>query len=72
MEDFLRALRSEYSAPLAIEPRHPTWAQGEVEQVLKQLHIAGVAADPPLITERVLAAGDRAVSYYRLHGNGVP
>lgn len=69
VEDFLRELRSEYSAPLAIEPRHPTWAQGEVEQLLKHLNIARVAADPPLITERVLAAGDRAVSYYRLHGN---
>ena len=69
VEDFLRDLRSEYGAALAIEPRHPTWAQGEVEQLLKQLHIARVAADPPLITDRVMAAGDRAVSYYRLHGN---
>lgn len=69
VEDFLRELRSEYNAAMAIEPRHPTWAQGEVEQVLRQLGIARLAADPPLITERVLAAGDRAVSYYRLHGN---
>lgn len=54
---------------MAIEPRHPTWAKGEVEQVLRQLRIARVAADLPLITECLLSAVDRALSYYRMHGN---
>jgi len=68
-EEFLRELVSVHKGPLAIEPRHISWAQGSVEQLLKHLGIARVAADPPLITDHVLAAGDRTRSYYRFHGN---
>jgi uncharacterized protein YecE (DUF72 family) len=68
-EVFLRDLASEYAGAIAVEPRHPSWAQGSVEQLLQQLRMARVAADPPLITERVIAGGDRALSYYRFHGN---
>jgi len=69
VEEFLRTLASEYQGALAVEPRHPSWIHGGVEQLLRQLRMARVAADPPLITEHVLAAGDRSISYYRFHGN---
>ncbi len=68
-EMFLRDLASEYDGSLAVEPRHPSWAEGAAEQLLRQLRMARVAADPPLITDRVLAAGDIALRYYRFHGN---
>jgi uncharacterized protein YecE (DUF72 family) len=68
-EEFLRTLASEFTGAVAVEPRHPSWAQGNAEQLLRQLRMARVAADPPLITDRVLAAGDRRLSYFRFHGN---
>lgn len=67
-EDFLRALREVYSGALVVEPRHPTWNSAEVEKVLKETRIGGVAADPPLLSEILEPYGDRSQVYYRLHG----
>ena len=66
-ERFLRILISEYTGPVAMEPRHLSWNYGGVEQLLREVRIARVMADPPLITDNVLATGDRTMSYYRLH-----
>jgi uncharacterized protein YecE (DUF72 family) len=39
-------LRGMYEGPIAIEPRHLSWFAEEVDQLLTQLQIARVAADP--------------------------
>jgi uncharacterized protein YecE (DUF72 family) len=45
-EAFFRALRARYAGPLALEPRHATWGADAPEQLLRELGIARVAADP--------------------------
>jgi len=69
VEETLRIVRSKYAGALVVEPRHPSWATGEAEKLLRQERMGRVAADPPLVQGELLPGGDTAVCYYRLHGN---
>src|SRR3954464_4905484 len=46
---FLRGLRERVRGGLVCEPRHRSWFTPEVEALLRELHIARVAADPALV-----------------------
>ncbi|MEO8589962.1 MAG: DUF72 domain-containing protein [Flavobacteriales bacterium] len=67
-EDFLSAFREFYNGPVALEPRHPSWAQPSVTRLLEHAQVARVAADPPLVTDAIEPGGDRSLVYFRLHG----
>jgi uncharacterized protein YecE (DUF72 family) len=64
----LRALVS-VSIDVACEPRHPSWFTPEAEDLLRELSVARVAADPARVPEAAEPGGWRGLSYYRLHGS---
>ncbi|HEX2617548.1 MAG TPA: DUF72 domain-containing protein, partial [Flavobacteriales bacterium] len=54
---------------VVIEPRHASWSEPEVNALLRRLHIARVAADPPRGTDLFRVDGARSTAYFRLHGS---
>jgi uncharacterized protein YecE (DUF72 family) len=73
-KSFLDMLRSQHSGQVALEPRHPSWFEGEPDQLLNHYDIARVAADPvPAKAASIAAAavpgGSKRLNYYRLHGS---
>jgi uncharacterized protein YecE (DUF72 family) len=64
----LRSL-SPISIGLACEPRHPSWFTPEAEDLLQELGVARVAADPARVPEAAEPGGWQGLSYYRLHGS---
>ena len=69
--DFFRVLAGMSPAAIACEPRHPTWFEAEADELLRDLKIARVAADPALNLAAGSPGGWRDLSYYRLHGSPV-
>lgn len=63
---FFRALRQRYGGAVVLEPRHATWLAAE--DLLQDLLIGRVAADPPVIEGGGVPAGWQGVRYWRLHG----
>jgi uncharacterized protein YecE (DUF72 family) len=66
---FFADLRSRSPALLACEPRHPSWFTPEVDDLLAELGVARVAADPARVPDAAEPGGWRGASYYRLHGS---
>jgi uncharacterized protein YecE (DUF72 family) len=66
---FFADLRSRSPVPLACEPRHPSWFMPPVDELLAELGVARVAADPARVPEAAEPGGSRKLSYYRLHGS---
>lgn len=66
---FFEALRARHAGAVVFEPRHPTWFTDDVEQLLAELRIARVAADPARVPEAAEPAGWPGIVYYRLHGS---
>jgi uncharacterized protein YecE (DUF72 family) len=68
---FFAELRSlaPVSVALACEPRHPSWFTPEADDLLQELGVARVAADPARVPEAAEPGGWRGASYYRLHGS---
>lgn len=66
---FFETLKSITPVPIAFEPRHATWFTGDVEQLLRDIEIARVAADPEPVPGAGQPGGWRGLSYYRLHGS---
>ncbi|WP_263359798.1 DUF72 domain-containing protein [Acidicapsa ligni] len=68
--DFLIAVRNMYSADIVLEPRHPSWFNDAVDDLLVKYKITRVAADPPKGGPKASACGgDEGLAYYRLHGS---
>lgn len=67
--DFFADLRSRSPAPLACEPRHASWFDPAADDLLRELQVARVAADPARVPEAMEPGGWRGLSYYRLHGS---
>jgi uncharacterized protein YecE (DUF72 family) len=65
---FLKKLRKCFPAPIAFEPRHPTWALAKARALFKEFNIAKVEADPEKCPGS-FATG--ALRYFRLHGSPV-
>ncbi len=66
---FLRELRSQAAGEIVCEPRHRSWFAADVDQVLDELRIARVAADPAPVPGAGELGGWQGLSYYRLHGS---
>jgi uncharacterized protein YecE (DUF72 family) len=66
---FLRDLRSRTEACVVCEPRHRSWFTPAVDDLLAELRIARVAADPEPVAGAGVPGGWRGLSYRRLHGS---
>lgn len=66
---FFASLRSRSAVPVACEPRHPSWFAPPVDNLLQEMKVVRVAADPSCVPEAAAPGGWRGVSYYRLHGS---
>ena len=69
---FFAMLRRRSSAPVACEPRHPSWFEPNVDILWQRYAVARVAADPAPIPAGGLAGGAVASSrwsYWRWHGS---
>jgi uncharacterized protein YecE (DUF72 family) len=67
--DFFADLRARSSVPLACEPRHPDWFGPQADDLLRELGVARVAADPARVPEAGEPGGWPGLRYYRLHGS---
>jgi uncharacterized protein YecE (DUF72 family) len=68
-ERFFTGLRERYPGAAACEPRHASWLQPRVEDMLATLRIARVAADPDRPTGAGEPGGWPDLVYRRLHGS---
>ena len=66
---FLTMLRRRFSGEIVWEPRHPTWFDAEVDELLKDHRIARVAADPACAPAAADPSGAAHLVYFRLHGS---
>jgi len=67
-EAFFRDLARAQTA-VACEPRHASWFTPGADNLMKSLHIARVAADPPRAARDRVPGGDTRWGYFRLHGS---
>lgn len=66
---FFADLRTRSPVPLACEPRHPDWFGLQADDLLWDLGVARVAADPARVPEAGEPGGWPDLRYYRLHGS---
>ena len=66
---FFAALRKLHDGNVACEPRHPSWFGARADALLREAHVARVAADPACVPAAALPAGWPGFVYYRLHGS---
>jgi uncharacterized protein YecE (DUF72 family) len=66
---FLTLLRKEYAGDVVWEPRHESWFSKRVDDLLKEFHVARVAADPACAPTPRQPAGRTILAYFRLHGS---
>jgi uncharacterized protein YecE (DUF72 family) len=69
VEPFFTTLRKRFAGDVVCEPRHPTWFTPDVEQLLADLHVGRVAADPAPVPAAAEPGGWLELPYYRLHGS---
>lgn len=67
-EDFLHQLHEHDQPHVVVEPRHPSWFTTEVDDLLRRLGIARVAADPPRAETDGRPGGSKRMVYFRWHG----
>jgi uncharacterized protein YecE (DUF72 family) len=66
---FLSLLRQSYSGDVVWEPRHGNWFDQRADDLLKDFHIARVAADPSCVPAASRPGGVTSIAYFRLHGS---
>jgi len=66
---FFSCLRERFTGSVVCEPRHATWFSREAQDLLTDLRIARVAADPAPVPAAVDPGGWEGLVYYRLHGS---
>jgi uncharacterized protein YecE (DUF72 family) len=66
---FLRNLRRRLDGPIVCEPRHASWFRPDVEELLTELRITRVAADPAPAPGAAEPGGWQDLVYRRLHGS---
>lgn len=57
------------AAQLVCEPRHPSWFGSDAEDLLAELGVSRVAADPAPVESGQRPGGSPALRYWRLHGS---
>jgi uncharacterized protein YecE (DUF72 family) len=68
-EGFFADLAARTPAPIACEPRHPSWFEASADALLERLGVARVAADPAVVPAATCPGGWRGLAYWRLHGS---
>ena len=68
-EEFLATVRELTEGPVALEPRHASWFDGEAGDLLRRHEVARVAADPARVPAAARPGGWTGWRYYRLHGS---
>jgi uncharacterized protein YecE (DUF72 family) len=68
-EAFFETLKGRTTVPIACEPRHPSWFEPGADELLCNLKVARVAADPARVPAAAEPGGSRQVCYLRLHGS---
>jgi uncharacterized protein YecE (DUF72 family) len=66
---FLSLLRQSLSADFVCEPRHASWFGDQSDNLMKEFHIARVAADPACVPAASRPGGLASLAYFRLHGS---
>jgi uncharacterized protein YecE (DUF72 family) len=66
---FLSLLRRSFSGDVVWEPRHGSWFDSRVDDLLKEFRIARVAADPACVPASARPGGLVSLAYFRLHGS---
>lgn len=66
---FFRELRNRFDGTVAFEPRHASWFDAKADALLRDLHVARVAADPPVVPSAANPGGWTGAVYHRLHGS---
>lgn len=66
---FFKDLRSRTAVSIACEPRHESWFATGANELLHELNVTRVAADPVRIPSAGAPGGATHLSYYRLHGS---
>jgi uncharacterized protein YecE (DUF72 family) len=66
---FFTELRKRFEGTVVVEPRHESWFNSNVEEMLIQHRVARVAADPARVAAASEPGGYDRVVYLRLHGS---
>jgi uncharacterized protein YecE (DUF72 family) len=66
---FLPLLRQKYAGDVVWEPRHKSWFGNRVDDLMKEFHVARVAAEPACVPAAVRPGGWASLAYFRLHGS---
>jgi uncharacterized protein YecE (DUF72 family) len=66
---FFTLLRELHDGDIVLEARNATWFDARADDLLKQFHIAGVAADPACVPVAGQPTGYKQMVYFRLHGS---
>ena len=67
-ESFLRQLSATIPTRIACEPRHPSWFEASADNLLRDLKVARVAADPAVVDRAAVPGGWPGLVYHRMHG----
>ena len=68
-ETFFRTLRQRIAAPVACEPRHPSWFTPGVDKLWRLHAVTRAAADPARWPESSHVGGEGPWRYWRWHGS---
>lgn len=68
-ERFVTDLRDRVAGPVALEPRHASWFEADVEALLASFRIGRVGADPAPVAQAGRPGGWAGLQYLRLHGS---
>ncbi len=68
-QEFFAGLRSRWSGPVCVEPRHASWFEDDAHELLRQFNVARVLADPVRHAPGAMPAGASHLVYLRLHGS---
>ena len=66
---FFRMFRRRSDAPIACEPRHPSWFSSEASALFERHGVSRVIADPPIVAAVPSPRLGSPWPYWRLHGS---
>jgi uncharacterized protein YecE (DUF72 family) len=66
---FLSLIRGSFSGDIVWEPRHSSWFDIQVDDLLMEFQIARVATDPACVPAATRPGGLASLAYFRLHGS---
>lgn len=68
-ERFFASFRERFDGLLGCEPRNETWFDDAPEALMRDYHVARIAADPAIVPRAAESGGWPGLVYIRLHGS---